>query len=241
MPERYNATAGPPCAVSTGGSEVRSSTILAMTHETTGRTRIRRLPEKAVDDLAALHAILDAARVAHVGFADDAGRPVVIPTGAARDGDRLLLHGSTGSRLFRRLADGAEVCVTTTLLDGMVLARSAFESSMHYRSAMVFGTAAEVPSDEKVAALRAMSEAWLPGRWDTLRPPNPRELAATMVLALPLDEWSVKVSDGPPEDPEDDLDAPVWAGVLPIVTTYGDPVPAPDLRGEPEPWSPRFS
>jgi hypothetical protein len=199
----------------------------------TARTRIRRLPEKAVDDVAVLHAVLDAARVAHVGFADEHAMPVVIPTGVARDGDRLLLHGSTGSRLFRTLARGVPICVTVTHLDAMVLARSAFESSMHYRSAMVFGAASEVPPDEKPAALRVMSEAWLPGRWDTLRPPNPRELAATMVLALPLDEWSVKVSDGPPDDPAEDLDAPVWAGVLPVVTSYGDPVPAPDLRGEP--------
>lgn len=203
---------------------------------TTDRTRIRRLPEKGVDDVAVLHVILDAARVAHVGFVDESGAPVVIPTGTARDGDRLLLHGSTGSRLFRRLASGAEICATVTLLDGMVLARSAFESSMHYRSAMVFGRGAEV--DDKVAALRAMSEAWLPGRWDTLRPPTPKELAATVVLALPLDEWSVKVSAGPPDDAPEDLDAPVWAGVLPIVTTYGDPVPAPDLRGDPAPWQP---
>jgi uncharacterized protein len=207
-----------------------------MTPETRQRTRIRRLPEKAVADVAVLHAILDAARVGHVGFADDEGRPVVIPTGVARHDDRLLMHGSTGSRLFRRLADGIDVCVTVTHLDGMVLARSAFESSMHYRSAMVFGRAAEV--DDKVAALRVMSEAWLPGRWETLRPPSARELAATMVLALPLEEWSVKVSDGPPTDDPDDLDAPVWAGVLPIVTTYGEPVPAPDLRGEPRPWVP---
>jgi len=204
----------------------------------TDRTRIRRLPEKAVDDVATLHAVLDAARVAHVGILDEDGAPVVVPVGCARDGDRLLLHGSTGSRLFRRLAAGAEVCATVTLLDAMVLARSAFESSMHYRSAMVFGRATEVPAGEKVAALRAMSEAWLPGRWDTLRPPHARELAATLVLALPLDEWSVKVSDGPPEDPDDDLDAPVWAGVLPLVTSYGEPVPAPDLRGEHAPWTP---
>jgi uncharacterized protein len=202
-----------------------------MTSEATDRTRLRRLPEKAVDDVAVLHAILDAARVAHVGFVDESGRPVVIPTGAARDGDRLLLHGSTGSRLFRRLASGVDACASVTLLDGMVLARSAFESSMHYRSAVVFGRAAAV--GDKVAALRAMSEAWLPGRWDTLRPPTPKELAATTVLALPLVEWSVKVSDGPPDDVESDLDAPVWAGVLPIVTSYGDPQPAPDLRGSP--------
>jgi nitroimidazol reductase NimA-like FMN-containing flavoprotein (pyridoxamine 5'-phosphate oxidase superfamily) len=204
----------------------------------TERTRIRRLPEKAVTEVGGLHAVLDAARVAHVGFVDEAGRPVVIPVGCARDGDRLLLHGSTGSRLFRRLADGAELCATVTLLDGMVLARSAFESSMHYRSAVVFGVAAEVPAAEKEHALRAMSEAWLPGRWDTLRRPTVKELAATMVLALPLAEWSVKVSDGPPDDAPEDLDAPVWAGVLPLVTAYGEPVPAPDLRGNPGPWLP---
>jgi nitroimidazol reductase NimA-like FMN-containing flavoprotein (pyridoxamine 5'-phosphate oxidase superfamily) len=205
---------------------------------TTPRTRIRRLPEKAVDDVAALHAILDEARVAHVALVED-GHPVTIPTGCARDGDRLLLHGSTGSRLFRRLAEGVEVCIAVTLLDGMVLARSAFESSMHYRSAVMFGRTAEV--DDKLAALEAMSEAWLPGRWATLRPPTPKELAATMVLALPLEEWSVKISDGPPDDAPEDLDAPVWAGVLPLVTTYGDPVPAPDLRGDPEPWIPEIT
>ena len=212
-----------------------------MTRPATPRTRIRRLPEKAVDDVAVLHAILDAARVAHVGFTDEHGHPVVIPTACARAGGRLLLHGSTGSRMHRRLAGGVDACVTVTLLDGMVLARSAFESSMHYRSAMIFGTATPVPAEEKVAALRAMSESWLPGRWDTLRPPTARELAATTVLALALDEWSVKVSDGPPEDDPADLDAPVWAGVLPLVTAYGDPVPAPDLRGNPlppPPWQP---
>ncbi|HEX4189624.1 MAG TPA: pyridoxamine 5'-phosphate oxidase family protein [Marmoricola sp.] len=195
------------------------------------RTRIRRLPEKAVQDVAALHAVLDAAKVAHVAFVHD-GRPVNIPVASARDGDRLLLHGSTGSRLFRALAQGAEVCVTATLLDGLVLARSAFESSMHYRSAMVFGTTSEVVGEDKVAALRAMSEAWMPGRWATLRAPRPKELAATTVLALGLGEWSVKISAGDPEDPPEDLDEPVWAGVIPIDAAYGEPVAAPDLRGD---------
>jgi uncharacterized protein len=196
------------------------------------RTRIRRLPEKASTETAALHALLDAAKVAHVAFLDDSG-PVNIPVAAARSGDRLLLHGSTGSRLFRTLATGPEVCATVTLLDGLVLARSAFESSMHYRSAVILGAPTVVA--DKVSALRAMSEAWMPGRWDTLRPPTSRELAATMVLALPLTEWSLKISNGHPDDPAEDLDAPVWAGVLPIVTSYGDPVPAPDLRGDPPP------
>jgi len=196
----------------------------------TERTRIRRLPEKACTDPAALHALLDAAKVAHVAFVDGSS-PVNIPVASARDGDRLLLHGSTGSRLFRTLATGAEVCATVTLLDGLVLARSAFESSMHYRSAVIHGT--PVPVTDKVAALRAMSEAWMPGRWETLRPPTGKELAATMVLALSLTEWSLKISDGHPDDDPADLDAPVWAGVLPVVTSYGDPVPAPDLRGDP--------
>jgi nitroimidazol reductase NimA-like FMN-containing flavoprotein (pyridoxamine 5'-phosphate oxidase superfamily) len=194
------------------------------------RTRIRRLPEKARVDTAALHEVLDAAKVAHVAFVDVTG-PVNVPVAVARDGDRLLLHGSTGSRLFRTLAAGTEVCATVTLLDGLVLARSAFESSMHYRSAMVFGV--PVPVGDKLTALHRMSEAWMPGRWETLRPPTGKELAATVVLALPLSEWSLKVSDGPPDDPPEDLDAPVWAGTLPLVTSYGDPVPAPDLRGDP--------
>jgi uncharacterized protein len=196
----------------------------------TGRTRIRRLPEKASTDTAALRALLDAAKVAHVAFVDGTS-PVNIPVASARDGDRLLLHGSTGSRLFRTLAAGAEVCATVTLLDGLVLARSAFESSMHYRSAVIHGT--PLPVADKVAALGAMSEAWMPGRWETLRPPTDKELAATMVLALPLTEWSLKISDGDPDDAPEDLDAPVWAGVLPVVTSYGTPVPAPDLRGDP--------
>ena len=199
----------------------------------TPRTRIRRLPEKAVHDRTELDAVLDAARVAHVAFVHD-GSPVNIPVACARDRDRLLLHGSTGSRLFRTLAEGVPVCVAVTLLDGMVLARSAFESSMHYRSAVLYGRAVTLEDpDEKVAALRAMSEAWLPGRWATLRAPRARELAATTVLALPLTEWSVKVSDADPDDPPEDLDEPVWAGVLPILRRYGDPRPAPDLRGEP--------
>lgn len=194
------------------------------------RTRVRRLPEKARGERADLDAVLDAAKVAHVALVHD-GHPVNIPVAAARDGDRLLLHGSTGSRLFRALADGAPACVAVTLLDAMVLARSAFESSMSYRSAVLYGTAR--PVGDKPAALRAMSEAWLPGRWEELRAPTAKELAATLVLELPIEEWSVKVSDGPPEDPESDLDAVVWAGVLPIRTSYDEPVPAPDLRGDP--------
>lgn len=197
----------------------------------TDRTRIRRAPYKAATELSDLYAVLDAAKVAHVAFVHD-GHPVNIPVAAARDGDRLLLHGSTGSRMFRALAAGAPVCATVTLLDGLVLARSAFESSMHYRSAMVLGTCTQLDGDDALAGLRAMTEAWMPGRWDTLRPSTKRELAATLVLALPLEEWSVKLSAADPDDPDEDLDEPVWAGVLPIVASYGEPVPAPDLRGD---------
>jgi uncharacterized protein len=193
------------------------------------RTRIRRLPDKAVTDRSTLDAVLDAGLVAHLAIAVD-GQPYALPVAYARDGDRVLVHGSTGSRLFRELAAGASACLTVTLLDGLVLARSAFESSMNYRSAMVLGRAWRLSGPAQLAALEVLTEHLLPGRWQALRDPLPRELAATMVLALPLDEWSVKVSDGPPEDPDDDLDAPVWAGVVPIVTSYGRPVAAPDLR-----------
>jgi uncharacterized protein len=207
----------------------------------TERTRVRRLPDKQVWDRAGLDAVLDAGRVAHLAFATD-GQPYAVPVAYARDGDRVLVHGSTGSRLFRTLADGAPACLTVTLLDGLVLARSGFESSMQYRSAMVLGRLSVVDGhEERLAALRAVVNHLLPGRWEELRPPNKRELAATMVLALPLDEWSVKTSAKHPEDPEDDLDEPVWAGVVPIVETLGEPVAAPDLRGEfaPPPWATR--
>ena len=193
----------------------------------TSRTRVRRLPEKASTDEAVLHAILDQAVVAHIGIVDE-GQPFVLPVACARDGDRLLVHGSTGSRLMRQMAQGSPVCATVTLLDGMVLARSAFNSSMHYRSAMILGVAQ--PVDDALEALRVLTDHLLPGRWEALREPTRKELAATLVLALPLREWSVKVSDSPPEDEPEDLDEPVWAGVIPWRLTQADPVPAPDLR-----------
>ena len=175
--------------------------------------------------------MLDAGRVAHVAVRDGDGQPYVVPVAYARDGDTVLFHGSTGSRLFTSLAAGAPTCLTVTLLDGLVAARSVFESSMHYRSAMVLATARVLEGDAKLAALERITEHLLPGRWGDARPPNARELAATLVLALPLAEWSVKVSDGPPADAAEDLDRPVWAGVVPLREVAGDPVPAPDLRG----------
>jgi nitroimidazol reductase NimA-like FMN-containing flavoprotein (pyridoxamine 5'-phosphate oxidase superfamily) len=194
------------------------------------RTTVRRLPDKQVRDRASLHAVLDAGRVAHVAVDDDDGQPYVIPVAYARDGDTVLFHGSTASRLFRTLAAGASTCLTVTVLDGLVLARSVFESSMHYRSAMVLGSSSALEGDAKLAALERVSEHLMPGRWADARQPNRKELAATLVLSLPLDEWSVKVSDGPPDDAEEDLDLPVWAGVLPLLEGYGDAAPAADLR-----------
>ncbi len=192
------------------------------------RTEVRRLPEKQVRDVDVLHAILDEALHAAVGFQVD-GQPYVLPMACARDGESLLLHGSTGSRLTRTLAAGAAVCVSVTHLDGLVYARSAFESSMRYRSATVLGTASEVVADEKLLALEVLTEHLLPGRWAELRAPRAKELAATAVVRVPLGEWSVKVSDGFPDDPDEDLDEPVWAGVVPMRMAYDEPVGAPDL------------
>jgi nitroimidazol reductase NimA-like FMN-containing flavoprotein (pyridoxamine 5'-phosphate oxidase superfamily) len=188
---------------------------------------VRRLPEKQVSDVEALHAVLDAALVAHVAVPQE-HRLAVIPVGMARDGDRLLIHGSTGSQAFRALASGVETCATITLLDGIVVARSQFESSMHYRCAMLFGRFTPLPAAEREAALGVLSEHLLPGLTGA-RTPSAKELAATSVLAMPLAEWSLKVSAADPEDAEADLDRPVWAGVVPLHHTWGTPIPAPDL------------
>ncbi|NES15238.1 MULTISPECIES: pyridoxamine 5'-phosphate oxidase family protein [Micromonospora] len=195
----------------------------------TDRTRVRRLPDLAVHDRQSLHAVLDAGRVGHLAIVDQ-DQPYALPVAYARDGERVLVHGSTGSRLFRHLAAGAPACLTVTLLDGLVLARSAFESSMNYRCAMVLGRLVTLDGAEKLTALERLSEHLLPGRWAQIRPPSAKELAATLVLALPLDECSLKISAGPPDDPEDDLDLPVWAGVVPVVEAYGTPQPDPRLR-----------
>lgn len=193
----------------------------------TARTRVRRLPEKAVHDVAVRDAVLDAGLVAHAAVVDEQGQPYVVAVAYARDGDRLLLHGSSGSRLFRTLADGAPTCITVTLLDGLVLARSAFESSMHYRGVMVLGRCTALDAEEKSAALDVLTDHLLPGRRADVRPASRKELAATTVLALPLDEWSVKVSDGWPDDADEDLAderwGAVWAGVVPMTTVYGAP------------------
>ena len=197
--------------------------------EVTDRTKLTRLPYRQVTDRTVLHAVLDAGIVAHVALTTDHG-PVVLPVGYAREGDRLLLHGSTGAGLLRDAADGAQLAVAVTLLDGLVYARSLFDSSMNYRSVVVFGRARRLHGEDKLAALRRLSDKLMPGRWDEVRPPTRRELAATLVLALPLDEASVKVSAGPPSDDEPVTDPDsVWAGELPLRTVAGDPVPAPDV------------
>jgi uncharacterized protein len=189
----------------------------------TERTRVRRLPEKAVDDRGVMHAILDAAIVAHVGVSVD-GQPYVMPVGHARDGERLLLHGSTGSRLFRTVAEGAPLCVTVTLLDGLLVARSLFESSMHYRSVVVLGRGTPLHGASKAAGLDVLADALLPGRRADARPPTSRELAATSVVAVPLEEWSVKVSDREPEVIEEDEGWSPWTGLVPLRLTPGVPV-----------------
>jgi nitroimidazol reductase NimA-like FMN-containing flavoprotein (pyridoxamine 5'-phosphate oxidase superfamily) len=196
----------------------------------TPRTRVRRLATKTVRDTGVLYAILDAGLVAHVAVTGPEGQPFVVPVGYARDGHRVLFHGSTGSRLFRGLAEGAPTCLTVTLLDGLVLARSTFESSMNYRSVLVLGSCSVLRAGEKLAALELITHHLLPGRWAEARHPSRKEVAATTVLALPLTETSVKVSAGPPDDQEDDIKLPVWAGTVPITERFGTPVAAPDLE-----------
>lgn len=182
----------------------------------TERTTLKRLPKRAEYDCDRVYAILDEAFICHVGFVAD-GQPVVIPTGYGRIGDVLYIHGSAASRMLRTLGEGIDVCVTVTLVDGLVLARSAFHHSFNYRSVVVFGKARVVTETaEKMAALRAFTEHVIPGRWDEVREPNESELKATTVLALPLREASAKIRTGPPIDDEEDHALPVWAGVLPL-------------------------
>jgi hypothetical protein len=182
----------------------------------TPRSTVRRLPDRARYDRATVNAILDEGLVCQVGFEDE-GQPYVIPSVYARQGDRLVIHGSAASRMVKVLAAGAPACVTVTLLDGLVLARSAFHHSMNYRSVVVLGRAREiVDPDEKRRALEAVVEHVAPGRAGSVRAPNGKELRATRVVAIPLDEASAKVRTGPPKDDEEDYELPVWAGELPL-------------------------
>lgn len=192
-------------------------------------TALTRLPELGSSDRAELDALLDVATVGHVAFVRS-GSPVVIPTAVARDGDVLLMHGSTGAGWMRALADGREVAVAVTSVEGLVVARSAFESSMLYRSAVLFGSCSTVVEEDKRRALDLLTNHLIPGRVAEVREPSPKELAATLVLSLPISRWSLKISDGWPEDPEDDVAGPAWAGVVPLETRFGTPAEAPDLR-----------
>jgi hypothetical protein len=200
-----------------------------MSQLATERTRIRRLPQRGSHERATIDAILDEALYCHLGFTVD-GQPYVIPTIHARVGDQVYLHGSAASRMLRTLADGVPVCLTVTLLDGLVLARSAFHHSMNYRSVIVLGSARPVLArDEKVAALEAIVEHVVPGRSRAVRAPNEQELKATSVLVLPLAEASAKIRTGPPLDDAEDLGQPCWAGVLPLTLTPLTPVADPQL------------
>jgi nitroimidazol reductase NimA-like FMN-containing flavoprotein (pyridoxamine 5'-phosphate oxidase superfamily) len=190
------------------------------------RTRVRRIPDRGSYDRAAAEEILDSSWFCHVGFVEG-GRPFVIPMLQARVGETVYLHGSAASRL---LGLRAELCLSVTLVDGLVLARSAFHHSANYRSLVAFGEPRAVPDEEKEVALRAFSERLVPGRWDDVRAPSATELRATSVLAVTLDEFSVKSRSGPPADEEEDYELGVWAGVLPVEQRLGEPVPDPRLE-----------
>ena len=188
------------------------------------RTRLVRQADRAVYDRAAAYKILDEGFICHVGFVVD-GQPFVIPTGYGRVDDNLYIHGSAASRMLRRVDEGIAVCVTVTLLDGLVLARSIFNHSMNYRSVVILGTAHAVNDPkEKLAALRLLSEHILPGRWVESRQPNEKELKATSVMRLPIEEFSAKVRQGPVEDDEEDYAFSTWAGVIPLKMVAEEPI-----------------
>jgi len=201
----------------------------SQTLSATERTRLRRHAERGKTENADLLAVLDAGMICHLGVVMD-GAPVVLPTAYGRIGDTLYLHGSSANRSLHA-ADGQQVCVTVTHVDGLVCARSVFSHSVNYRCAVVFGIARIVTdADERLAGLRAVTEQLIPGRWDAVRAPTRKELAATSVLAIPLAEASVKIRTGPPGDEPEDLDLPVWAGVVPMAVGFGEPEPDPALR-----------
>lgn len=225
-PREEDGARGPVClteAMSTAHERARSAP--------SERVRVRRVNDRAAYDRESIHAILDAGLIAHLGFVDD-GQPFVIPTLHARIGDDLYVHGSSAARSLRALEQGVPVCVTVTLVDGIVLARSVFEHSMNYRSVVLLGTATAVTSsEEKNEALHAFTEKLLPGRWEDARQPTETELKATGVLRVPIDEASAKIrTGGPDEEPEEDLALDVWAGHIPLVVGALPPVPDEKLR-----------
>jgi len=200
-----------------------------MTFTETERTKLKRLPKRGHFDRETVYGILDEGFICHVGFAPE-GQPVVIPTGYARAGDNLYIHGSQASRMLRTLSGGVDACVTVTLIDGLVLARSAFHHSMNYRSVVIFGRATPVEErEDKLAALLALSEHIVRGRWADVREPTEQELRQTTVLSMPILEASAKVRTGPPLDDEEDYAMPIWAGVLPLRLETGRPIKDPRL------------
>lgn len=202
-----------------------------MSFERTDRNRVRRLPKRGHYDRETIYPIVDEARICHVGFAQD-DQPFVIPTIHARRGDELLLHGATTSRMLRHIEGGHPLCVTVTLLDGVVLARSVFHHSMNYRAAVLFGRGRLLEDHEKMDALEVISEAILPGRWADARQPNEKELRATSVVSMQIESASAKIRRGPPGDEEEDYALPHWAGVLPLHLAAGPPIPDPLLPDE---------
>src|SRR5215472_11253624 len=205
--------------------------ILAMSNiQATTRTKLGRLPERGSHDREVINAILDEGFICHVGFALD-GQPFVVPTGYGRQGDHIYFHGSAASRMLRNLSAGVPVCITVTLVDALVLARSIFHHSMNYRSVMVLGTATLVEDrEEKLEALRVISDNIIRGRWDEVRQPTEQELKSTAVMKVPVQEASAKIRTGPPKDDKPDYDLPIWAGVLPLVTESAEPVIDPATR-----------
>jgi uncharacterized protein len=197
--------------------------LMSETQMPSARTRVVREPHRGVYDREAVYQILDEAFLCHVGFAVE-GQPFVIPTSYGRQDANLYIHGSAASRMLRQMKDGLPVCVTVTLIDGLVLARSVFNHSMNYRSVVILGKATLVDEpQEKLAALRVLSEHIVPGRWDDVRQPSDKELKATSVLRVPIEEFSAKVRTGPPIDDEEDYSFPTWAGVLPLELKTGEP------------------
>ncbi|MCI0451415.1 MAG: pyridoxamine 5'-phosphate oxidase family protein [Candidatus Latescibacteria bacterium] len=200
-----------------------------MTKRPTQRTRVRRLPKRGAYDRATIDAILDEGLVCHVGFVVD-GQPFVIPTLHARDGDRVLIHGSAASRMLCSLDQGVDACLTVTLADELVIARSVFHSSMNYRSVMLLGKARLIEEPRaKWDAMRALVEHLIPGRWDDCRQPNAKELKATWILEMPIDEASAKIRTGGPIDDDEDYALDIWAGLLPLAKGFGKPVRDPKL------------
>lgn len=191
----------------------------------TERTTLRRISHKASTEQSDLYSILDDNLVAHVGVVEN-GQPLVIPMTYGRSGNTLYLHGSTGSRLMRLLAENSNVCISITELNALKVARSTFNSGMHYRAAVIFGKAKLVADEEKLAALDALSDGLIPGRNPEARPTTKKELAATIIISIELDETSVKISKNEVDDPEEDMNKGYWAGIIPLKTIAGDPIPA---------------